>query len=69
MNQTEEKQTCRYREQRSGYKRGGEGRNGEMGKRGQLYGARWELTFHGEQAVVYTEAEIQFCTHETYIIL
>lgn len=26
-------------------------------------------TFSGENVVVYTEAKILFCTHETYIVL
>ena len=38
---------------------------GKTGKGGQLCGDGWNLDICGEHIVVYTEAELKCCTHET----
>ena len=56
------KQTGRYWEQSSGYRREGSGVRAKWVKLGQLHGDGWKFNFEFEHTVVYTEMELQ-CLH------
>ena len=45
QSKTKQKQTCRYREQSSGYQMGKNGEEGKMCKGDQLCGEEWKLNF------------------------